>query len=303
MARLRSQKGSTTAPLPRKRRAGDLYRSMGGLLSVAGAGSDAGLDSVFAAATRDQGASCAQILKVARSVQRQAAIGERARQARELELLDTYEKGPGQEAAHVVASALQLPPEIAVAGFPSRSGTGVRLLGCADEHLVAAMSCLSSGQQKQQLSPALDAVWDYGHRMFAEAEAPTIAEEENAVGPCLEAGICLCSPAGRELRRRAARPFNWLKFQCPHRSEKKQRLVDGYIVVRLLGGPRAYTGEVASDASHELWLHIALMYLSPYRPTWHLVEPVACSETLDDPNRVYVQSKLIFGLYIRASSP
>ena len=149
-------------------------QTIGGMLQGSQAGEDVGLERMFAVAARSEGATCAQVLRVARSVQLQASIAKQARRAQAIAILKKFDSGPGREAAQAVATALCMEPDIAMAGFPSSSGSGVHFAGCTDRGLIAAMSTLSSGDRRYPVTAALEQVWDCAHQMVTDANAPNL---------------------------------------------------------------------------------------------------------------------------------
>ena len=91
---------------------------------------------------------------------------------------------------------------------------------------------------------------------------------------CYFAGVCLCSVEGKQLKRMANKFLSYVKKVCPPGSQKRVELRDGHFVVRLIGRPTSYEDCIVADIVDE-WCHIGFMSLSPFRPTFMGVRPVA----------------------------
>lgn len=108
---------------------------------------------------------------------------------------------------------------------------------------------------------------------------PDPTRQEKALQECLVAGVCLCSPEGKVLKRFCSHLLaKGFKAACPPLSAARRLLAEGGITIALASAPpppqTADVSEVvppdclAAPATASLWLHIGLMYLSPFRPTF-----------------------------------
>ena len=91
---------------------------------------------------------------------------------------------------------------------------------------------------------------------------------------CCNAGVSLCSEDGRALEARATRFLSYVKLMCRTRNGFRKDLGDGILVVRLIGMPGEFEDFLSEEGGIvDQWLHIRLMYWSPYEPTFICVEP------------------------------
>lgn len=139
---------------------------------------------------------------------------------------------------------------------------------------------------KSQVGLALDLDWQRKASMVDDEGLPPIPDRSHAekrAMECFVAGVCLCSSEGKKLKQFCNAFLNkGLKVACgPHTAERRM-LHEGYVVAALQSMPLPLAGV---DAGHivpthcledpggaPLWLHIGLMYLSPFRPTFHLMQ-------------------------------
>ena len=92
--------------------------------------------------------------------------------------------------------------------------------------------------------------------------------------------MCLCKGEGRLLRAYANKLIDLgIKARARPKTDNRRLLVDGFFVLALT--PQSVEGvtarnELAPPSAHECvdtcWLHVGLMYLSPFRPTFQRME-------------------------------
>lgn len=87
----------------------------------------------------------------------------------------------------------------------------------------------------------------------------------------LHCGVCLCSGDGPKTKQIAERLLAHMRqvFPLPNESGNRKRLLDGFIVLRVCGEPESYDYEdmlACEDCFADMWFHIGLHYLSPFRP-------------------------------------
>lgn len=113
---------------------------------------------------------------------------------------------------------------------------------------------------------------------------PPESKSEKAATECRLAGVCLCSTEGKRLKS-FCRQFlsKAISKLCPPAPDSRRRLAQGNVVIALLSGPLPPKGAAISNVrppncleepgKADLWLHIGLMYFSPFRPTFqHLLQ-------------------------------
>lgn len=111
---------------------------------------------------------------------------------------------------------------------------------------------------------------------------------------CMRAGQCVCTGAGRQLAAFRNRFLQAMKTMFRPGTDMRKLLLSGFVVAHIVGRPGgegAGDGAAEPDQGTHLWLHVGLMYLSPYRPTFMRVEPVAdIAECDPNPRRIYVKA-------------
>lgn len=112
----------------------------------------------------------------------------------------------------------------------------------------------------------------------------------------MRAGRCLCTQAGQRLRRLRNKFLQAMKTAFPPASPERGALMAGSIVAHIAWRPATDDGQGASlpaDPPLESWLHVGLMYLSPYRPTFMQLSLYKdLEECSPSPTRVYVKASL-----------
>ena len=93
---------------------------------------------------------------------------------------------------------------------------------------------------------------------------------------CAKAGCCVCSGDGRLLRSFRNSVLRAFKAACPPQSADRSSLVAGDLVLRLTSqaGDGALDAVAEEHSVADVFLHVSLMYLKPFRPTFHRVKPV-----------------------------
>ena len=126
------------------------------------------------------------------------------------------------------------------------------------------------------LAGAMDKFWEEQHytidkgldmKQRGQAEEKTHTE-------CLESGVCLCSAEGQALKRLHRAFLAKMKgaFQL---QDMKSLLANGQICVRLTERGQDMPATGNRGRRPDIFLHVAMMYWSPYRPTFLLMEQVA----------------------------
>ena len=110
---------------------------------------------------------------------------------------------------------------------------------------------------------------------------PSMPKEEKLACQCLVAGECLCSAAGKTVKRCANNILTKVveKTSCPALTRNRVLLMEGRIAIAFQSpafdfGPsyvmaQADPPDFLRPSPGQLWFHIGLHYLRPYRPTIH----------------------------------
>lgn len=237
-------------------------------------------------------ASVESTLAVARRLARLKTKEKAEAKAADLASLETYRATTGAEGVRVLQQAL---PELAafpMRGEPAGRGVHISVEMPDPQEMQAATGWVCSHPHASGLAGRLQALWALLHQTLMETDCPEVLGTA-AQSRCLAAGVCLCSEEGLEFDRRVNKFRNHVKQVCPMGSRARLDLIEGRLMVRIVGRPVALEDMLAEDGEQtvELWLHIGLHYLSPYEPTFHIVERTADpGEAAPDDRRVYVRS-------------
>ena len=152
-----------------------------------------------------------------------------------------------------------------------------------------SMAVASFAKQKSKvlnLSASLKKDWQRRHESINAAAAPDTKRAMSKTSMCCQYGLCLCNDMGRQLLLLRNRFLKSLKEMVAVKDPtEKALLADGWLVVRLeqqrssarkpswtaCAQDLLDTGagpEVEWAKADCVWLHIAMQYFSPYRPTF-----------------------------------
>ena len=273
-----------------RRKAQSSVRRWALALQMRGWGADPAARALaLAAYTSAAGHSVQETLAIARHAKRlegQAAAAEEQKQA---EALARFRSSEGESAIRAVKQSLpELQPFPMVAN-PSPQGLCLEVEGPSEGEVCRAVSWATELARTNEMASRLQGQWELLHRTLMSAHCPDVPSHP-AETACFRAGVCLCSVAGKAFKRRVDKFIRQVKTVCPMGSASRTNLAEGRLVVRLLGRPRDFEAVVGQEgAIVDRWLHIGLMYFSPYEPTLWQVEPVDDQkEMAPDDKRVFV---------------
>jgi hypothetical protein len=156
----------------------------------------------------------------------------------------------------------------------------------------------NTNSRTSSFANVLDADWKHTNRLIHHADQAKVSAPM-PTQKCLQLGWCVCSPEGRVDMQLRNRLFRNIKLQCRVGSEARRLLIGGFVVIELrwardTRGPSKWSA-FALGVDHEdalpadqqqgnegsLWVHIGSMSLSPYRPTFQLLDklddrPASC---------------------------
>eukprot|EP00971_Amphidinium_carterae_P242490 4814991-Amphidinium_carterae.1 len=214
-------------------------------------------------------------LKLARLHMKRDAEFERAETERKLGTLRKYEETLGAENLQKLADIVPSisPLMSALTPVPSVSGIAVQLAhvpfkaavdACAWSHY-SKRTCLSSNLEKE---------WLYAHQAIPhEASSAT---PKNAVSRCMSCGTCVCNPEGREKWRLRNRLLQVVKTAFSSKIYRN-KLCAGEVV--MCCSSTGFLKQGASDDAvviEEVWLHVSLLLLNPYKITFHIMQRIDC---------------------------
>ena len=251
----------------------------------------------FARAGLRRGANIAETLSCARVANRLAAARKRSVGNEGQDMLLRYQQGPGAVALNQCLQAYPFLQAFRPTILPSVHGVSLQMDLVSEEDVSLAMGRAAD----LHMLPSLEGAWFARHTMLAHDDCPPVAGDRDAVVPaesdCLLAGICLCDDAGQLFRRKADRFNNVLKSVFAPLSGIRSQLTDGLIIARLQGERTDYEANLAEaeGCNVDVWLHVGMHYLSPFRPTWHVVQPVEdVGEVPQNRKRIYIKTTLTF---------
>lgn len=262
------------------------------------------------------GEDVATCLSLARSALRADSASARARQADRAAVLQAWEERTGKD---LVARAQAVVPSVdmkSVQPIPMPKGA-LFLAHGYDPDSVASSASWAHASKASNLSTSLKDAWSAMHKTLLEEECQPCVSTVESPSPCWEAGMCICSVQGQKLKRLCNRFKAAMKVAFPVNSKEKGLLVDGSIVARVHGSWVVDDFEAMlqmTEFERTIYLHIGLMYLSPYRPTMLVVEPAPdLAETSASPHRMYVKASIMgtwrvfllttFGVHVALSLP
>eukprot|EP00971_Amphidinium_carterae_P350363 6491504-Amphidinium_carterae.1 len=135
-----------------------------------------------------------------------------------------------------------------------------------------ALEVVSWSQQnvKSNLGPSLQRLWNDLHETVGGINADSLPPPfaANKKSSCISAGFCLCTEAGKVVHNLRNRCINNMKVQFKG-SAQRALLAKGMVVLHLTTEVDEPSLGPTLPAEHEEhFLHVGLMYFSPYRPTF-----------------------------------
>ena len=85
--------------------------------------------------------------------------------------------------------------------------------------------------------------------------------------------------------------FRNMKSTFPTGSSLREQLLSGFVVACLRGRPddEDFDALLEENAFKDIWLHVGLLYLSPYQPTFMLLKHQASAGSSGSNTRCYVE--------------
>ena len=175
------------------------------------------------------GATIAETLSVARAGKRERAARLRKAKEKDTEDLARYREDIGRNLVAAVRERCPALSHIPMQSEPSAHGLLLHVPAADADQVMRAWDWAAEETQKSGLATRLDAGWNVSHRAVANVQVQT--EPAPTASDCLAAGMCLCDPDGLELALRARRFANYIKLVCPVRTERREKLLNGKLVV------------------------------------------------------------------------
>lgn len=220
------------------------------------------------------GSDIATCLSIARSALRHGFRRDKQRQVDIVKALADFAEGSGDIVAQDVKAALPAVRQQRLTPVPWPMGP---LFECVphtpEETSATAAWCRQS--KETTLSAELRRFWTSAHKTVMDANSPAIGSVAQGQSPCRLAGVCVCSAEGKMLKKFRNAFIAWMKTVFPPHMPQRAGLLQGRMVVRLRGMPDMTDEDALLDeeaAVHDVYLHVGMQYLSPYRPTFMLLE-------------------------------
>lgn len=222
------------------------------------------------------GADVATSLRAARAASRRHAELQREKTANLQQKLDNFSQGAGADAVALITAGLQqpLPPTVRLHPVPSPMGLCFEVHPSTAEGVAGAVAWACASKEVS-VGPSLRSFWSEAHETVDDENCAPLPERAQAMTECCKVGVCLCSEAGRLLRSLRASFLRRCKEAFPAQSDDRRSMVEGHVVVRLTDKSAAADTAFLADLDmprRDVFLHIALLYLSPFRHTFQLLE-------------------------------
>jgi hypothetical protein len=161
----------------------------------------------------------------------------------------------------------------------------------------AVMGCAwACASKRGNVGTGLEEGWAEDHQTVMHSACPAVEADEPLSSACRDAGICICSGAGKQLHRFRNALLKDMKSAFKNTSARAL-LAEGFIVAHIVNmGAAASQEPLIADAGaggqalEDLWLHIGLQYFRPYRPTYHKMMPVENPEPESCPTWTYLKA-------------
>ena len=210
---------------------------------------------------------------------RRQAEAQRIKNSRDQKILLDFDNSIGKQ--HV-ASLKESFPELDVKGFtfhaiPANKLSWFMVTTPAVKDAVTATAKMFS-PQAGSLGGKVSSCWQRLHDVVEPSLCQPMASLKREQGPskCWQHNFCICCNKGKVVHRMRNKFLKMLK-QVFKFGEMKELLLAGSIMAKF--SLKDTSGDVGSASAHSnvevhedsLFLHIPLLYLSPYRATFHLV--------------------------------
>ena len=172
--------------------------------------------------------------------------------------LATFQAGEGAHVVNAVKATFPGLQHFPMVAHPSPTGAHVEIAPPSASDVGSAVTWMSGTKRKSTLAPTVEGQWAIEHKQLMSRQCPPVpaAPEDTE---CYKAGMCLCTPDGQMLRRRALKFIKTMKAVCTDLSGYKKALAEGELVVRLFGSPKTYDDIMEDESAFtEMWLHIGL---------------------------------------------
>lgn len=235
-----------------------------------------------------------ECLALARSMARFDAQ-QQARAAEEAKAtLTTFRTGPGAEQVAKLVEALPGLAKHTLTPEPVGQTPTFDVQGSDAMEVIKATAWAQSAARSCNLAATMAQDWRAQHMPAQPVVGPIAKHDADVVSACYIAGVCLCSGSGPKVRVVAELFLKQMKKQFSRASNFQGKLLDGRVVARFIGETDTDAAGDNPDLGNgccDMWYHIGMHYLNPYRPTFmKVLEAEAPEGELAGHGRLYVKA-------------
>lgn len=242
-------------------------------------------------------------------VARKAVLARNACNARKesetLDSLRTWEAGQG--AADIQKVCDSFPTfsklDMSVQPRPMASCVGIDVTLCEEEVLGQMLTYIEKHKRSSNLLKAVDALTDVYARPIQISDC-CACPKAATLSRCMTFGACTC-PGSPSYPCWLFRNVLYQKLRDVFPAatpSKRALLVDGKVVLRFLtdsGSDGSSSSSSVAQCSTDIFCHIGLMYLKPYRPTFQsvLLSEVPLGEPPSSLDRAYIKAYVVVSTF------
>lgn len=225
-------------------------------------------------------------MQCARGAHRWSKAMQRGDEAAELENLMAWRASHGQRPLDRLAGQTNSEEMRALHGkllpLPMPNVAAFRLVAADPE--MTRMAAVGAETIKGNLREVVAEDWERRHSLIMEDDARPLTTGKEGQEPkrssCFLAGVCLCSGEGPKLQSLTKRVYAAFKAAFPHGSSGRAHAMNGFVVCHLRSSPGAalpkrQRHQRVGVECEEVWFHIGLLYLKPFRMTFSEMRRVA----------------------------
>ena len=239
-----------------------------------------------------------------RSVHRALNASRAKAEALRQDQLDSYRSSQGERDVEMVMDAVPALKNLGITLEPTPMARhlGFNVAFDSDRLMKAGMSALGCEARSGNLAGAVDQYATEASKVIESKDCRNCPPAV-ALTRCMKFRICTCPGSDTYpvwLFRQVVHVC--LKKQFPaSKPSRRQLLQDGFVVLRFLRDacPTASSSSSSTsavDSADEVWYHVSLQYLSPYKSTFQLVRPASPppGEEATDTLRFIQASSIVF---------
>lgn len=216
-------------------------------------------------------------LTAARSALRTSAGRRKKAEDEARQTLAAFSDGVGGQS--LADLSMSLPGIEGIKGLvpvPHPRGLCFEAPGVQPEHIADAVSWAYQSKQANA-SSCMKEYWAKAHTLLGGQQSAPATDKTDPPTMCQLAGRCICSGVGKDLRALRDAVLRSMKRTFPAGSSERKRLLEGFVVLRLscvaIGNDPHDPG--CTGVAKDIFLHVGMMYLSPYRPTYLCLDLVS----------------------------